>query len=156
MVWLLPCGCVYSSTSRNNFWKYSPDVFTGAWRHVVSIRSSALENITFLNDFIRSLMFHIFIFLQTEQTFSLLYRFISRGTQIWKWCTSAYRKTKVGGIRCKISSKKRESFGVGTKKRGGSFWFGLPKMGVTQCTKMQFQVKDCKFYVKIATEVIIF
>ena len=28
------------------------------------------------------------------------------GTQIRKWRTSAYRRTKIGGIRCKISSKK--------------------------------------------------
>ena len=73
------------------------------------------------------------------------------GTWIWKWRTSAYRRTKIGGIRCKISSKK----GVircGHQKTG-FFWCGLPKMGVIQYAKMQFQGKICKFSVKIAKNV---
>ena len=36
------------------------------------------------------------------------------------------------------------------KKKRGLFWCGLPKMGVIQCAKMQFQGKICKFSVKIA------
>ena len=44
----------------------------------------------------------------------------------WKWCTSAYWRTKIGGIQCKISLKKRGSLGVGSKKIG-SF---CEKMGV--------------------------
>ena len=71
------------------------------------------------------------------------------GTQIWKWRTSAYRRTKIGGIQCKISSKKG-GHSVWTPKKWGLFWCGLLKMGVIQCAKMQFQGKICKFSVKIA------
>ena len=76
----------------------------------------------------------------------------SRGsTQIWKWRTSTYRRTKIVGIQCKISSKK----GVircGHQKNGGSFGVDSQKIGVIQCAKMQFQGKICKFSVKIATK----
>ena len=77
------------------------------------------------------------------------------GTQIWKWCTSAYRRTKIGGIRCKISSKKG-GHSVWAPKKWGLFWCGLSKMGLIQCAKMQFQGKICKFSVKIATKIIKF
>ena len=92
--------------------------------------------------------------LTISQGFSFVSPGPGRGTQIWKWHTSAYRRTKIRGVRCKISSKKRGSFGVGTKKNGG--FFGVDskkiKMGVIQCAKMQFQGKICKFSVKIATK----
>ena len=64
-----------------------------------------------------------------EQTQNLL-QIPGGGTQIWKWRTSACRRTKIGGIRCKISSKKRGSFSVGTKNMGAFFRGGrkrLPK-----------------------------
>ena len=73
------------------------------------------------------------------------------GTQIWKWRTSAYRRTKIGGIRCKISSKKG-GHSVWAPKKWGLFCCGLPKMGVILCAKMQVQGKICKFSVKIATK----
>ena len=42
---------------------------------------------------------------------------------------------------------------MGTKK-WGLFWCGLPKIGVIQCAKMQFQAKICKFYIKIPTKLL--
>ena len=57
-------------------------------------------------------------------------------TRKWKWRTSAYQKTKVGGIRCKISLKKGGSFDVGSK--------------------MQFQARICKFYVQITAKLVNF
>ena len=77
------------------------------------------------------------------------------GTQIWKWRTRAYRRMKIRGIHCEISSKK----GVircGHQKKWGLFWCGLPEMGVIQCAKVQFQGKICKFSVKIATKLLNF
>ena len=70
------------------------------------------------------------------------------GTQIWKWRTSAYRRTKIGGIQCKISSKKG-GHSVWAPKKWGLFWCGLPKMGVIQCAKLQFQGKICNFQLKL-------
>ena len=92
-------------------------------------------------------------------TFHILTGCHRGGTQIWKWGISAYRRTKRGGVQCKILSRKG-SFGVGTtkkkkkkkKKTWGLVWCGLPKMGVIQCAEMQFQGKICKFSVKIATK----
>ena len=68
-----------------------------------------------------------------------------------KWRTSAYRRTKIGGIQCKISSKKG-GHSVWAPKKMGAFLCGLLKMGVIQCAKMQFQGKICKFSVKSATK----
>ena len=56
------------------------------------------------------------------------------GTQIWKWRTSAYRRTKVGGDS--VWEKKKIK-----KKRGGGkacFWIELPKLGFIENAKMQF------------------
>ena len=44
-----------------------------------------------------------------------------------------------------LDVEKRRSFGVGSKNLG-SFWCELPKMGVFQCAKMQFQAKIYKFH----------
>ena len=49
-----------------------------------------------------------------------------RGT--WKWRTSAYRRTKVGGFRCKISSKKG-GHSVWAPKKRGPFLVLTPKNG---------------------------
>ena len=61
---------------------------------------------------------------------------IPGSSRIWNWCTRAYWRMKVAGIRCKISLKKGVIW-CGLQK-GGSFWCGLPKKGVIQCAKMQF------------------
>ena len=55
------------------------------------------------------------------------------------------------GIQCKISSKKG-GHSVWAPKKWGLFWCRLPKIGVIQCAKMQFQGKICKLSVKIATK----
>ena len=71
------------------------------------------------------------------------------------WGTCAYWRTKVGGIQCKMSLKKKKSFGVGSKNMG-SFWCELPKKGAIQCAKMQFQAKIYKFHAKIAAKLLHF
>ena len=68
--------------------------------------------------------------------------------------TCAYRRTKVGGIQCKMALKK------------GVIWCGLqkyevflvwtPQKGVIQCAKMQFQAKIYKFHTKIAAKLLNF
>ena len=77
------------------------------------------------------------------------------GTRIWKWRTSAYRRTKIGGVRCKISSKKG-GHSVWAPKKWGLFGLDSKTIGVIQCVKMQFQGKICKFSVKIATKLLSF
>ena len=79
------------------------------------------------------------------------------GTQIWKWRTSAYRRTKIGGIRCKISSKKGgQSVWAPKKKKkkknGGFFGVDSQKWGSFSVQKMPFQGKICTFSVEIATK----
>ena len=98
----------------------------------------------------------MFVALQLKRCDDLLqskpkrFRFPPRGHSNMKVTYKFLPENKIGGVQCKISSKKG-SFGVGTKK-WGLFWCGLPKMGVIQCAKMQFQGKICKFSVKIATK----
>ena len=50
------------------------------------------------------------------------------GTQIWKWRISAYRRTKIGGIQCKILSNKG-GHSVWSPKNGGFFLVWTPKNG---------------------------
>ena len=70
------------------------------------------------------------------------------GTRIWKWRTSAYRRTKIGGIRCKISSRKG-GHSVWVPKKWGLFWCGLPKWGSFSVQKCNFKAKFANFLLKL-------
>ena len=86
-----------------------------------------------------------------EQSWCLL---SSGGTQIWKWRKWAYRRTKGGGIWCKMSLKK----GVircGLQK-WGLFWSGLTKNGCHSVCKNVILAKIWKVYVKIAAKLDIY
>ena len=70
------------------------------------------------------------------------------GTQIWKWRTSAYRRTKIGCIQCKITSKK----GVircGHQKNGGFFGVDSQKWGSFSVLKCNFKAKFANFLLKL-------
>ena len=60
-----------------------------------------------------------------------------------------YRRTKIGGVRCKISSKKRGSFGVGTKKMGAFFGVGSQKLGSFSVQKCNFKAEFANFLLKL-------
>ena len=80
---------------------------------------------------------------------------VTRGALEYENDVHAYRRTKVGDIRCKISSKKGGGHSVWAQKNE-SFLVWTPKNWGIQCAKMQFQAKICKFYVKIAAKLLHF
>ena len=74
---------------------------------------------------------------------------IQGSTRICKWRTSAYWKTEVGGIRCKILSKKGVIW-CGHQKNG-VFLVWTPTNGGHSVCK---NAKVCKFYFKIAAKLL--
>ena len=85
---------------------------------------------------------HLFIYF-----FSVCVYIQQGGTWIWKWRASAYQRMKVA-VYGVIFCWKKGVIQSGLKKMG-SFWCGLPKMGVMKCAKMPFQAQICIFYVNI-------
>ena len=63
-----------------------------------------------------------------------------------------YRRTKVGGIRCKISLEKK-GHSVWAPKNGIFFDVDSQKGGSFSVQKMQFQAKICKFYTKFGRKI---
>ena len=75
------------------------------------------------------------------------------GTGIWKWRTSAYWRTKVGGIRCRIWRNKT-GHSMLVQKNGVFFWCGIPKIRVIQCAKNAiFKPKFANFMLKLLQNV---
>ena len=75
------------------------------------------------------------------------------GTQIWKWRTSAYLRTKIGGLQCTISSKKG-CHSVWAPKKWGLFWCGLPKWGLFSVQKCNFKAKFANSLLKLPQNVL--
>ena len=91
---------------------------------------------------------------ENSEVWKILRVEIRGGTQIWKWRASAYRRTKIGGVRCKISSKKMGHFGVGTKKKkkkknGGFFGVYSQKWGSFSVQKCNFKENLVNFLLKL-------
>ena len=65
-------------------------------------------------------------------------------TWIWKWRISAYRRQKVGGIRCKILLKEG-GHSVWVPRKWVLFWCGPQKWGSFSVQMCNFKPKFAKF-----------